>query len=435
MGLPTAGTVSHAFAAAGELFQVSGTTVTMSSAVVEPNGQRHIRIDLSASQAAPVAKGPWALRFTETAGHAATIDIWIGREDNDVYPQFVKDDAVRENTINTPGNSRSVITVGSYDPDRFLGLSFLNFHLDSSSGWGLPIEALPAGRRLKPDIAAPGEKIMAAASGESRKTPACSHCCNYLHVDMSGTSMATPHVTGVVALMFEKNRNLTFEQVRAHLQVAASRDSIPGDEVPPVLPLDHGGGGIGTPGQPGFLEIHQNHKWGSGRLDTKVAVETVQPPPGGGGGGGGGGNPAPIFIEAGEPARARSSPVRGFQGWPEEIIERPAFQLVAALVSTHVDEVRRLIDTNKRVAVVWRRGGGPTILRHLIERPREGLLLLPDEVDSFSLRKLLERLMKVFARFGGEALRGDVARWGDLVLAAPGSDIDTLDARLREIAP
>ena len=137
-----------------------------------------------------------------------------------------------------------------------------------------------------------------------------------------------------------------------------------------------------------------------------------------------------------EPAQRAPRRSERFPGWPDEIAERPAFQLVAALVSTHVDEVRRLIDTNKRVAVVWRRGGGPTILRHLIERPRDDAsAVCRSRSTSFSLRTLLERLMKVFARFGGEALRGDVARWGDLVLAAPGSDLDTLDARLREIAP
>ena len=426
-GPPTGGTDSHAFIAAGELFQVSGTNVTVSSAVVESNGQKHIRIDLSASQATPVTKGSWKLHFTESAGGAAIIDIWVGREDSDVYPRFIEADAVRENTINTPGNSRSVITVGSYDPDRFLGLGFLDFHLDGSSGWGLPIEALPAGRRLKPDIAAPGDQIMAAASGESRKTPACSHCCNYLHVDMSGTSMATPHVAGAVALLFEKDRNLTFEQVRAFLQVTASRDSLPGSEVPPVLPIANGGGGIGTPGQPGFLEIHQNHKWGSGRLDVKRAVEVLQALSGGGGGGGGG-------IDTAEPMRPQASASRGFPTWPQELIERPAFQLIAALISTHVDEVRRLIESNKRVAVVWRRGGGPALLRYLAERPREGRALLPAQVEDYPLQALIARLMKVFARFGGETLRADVARWGELLLTAPGSDIDALDRRLREIA-
>ena len=425
-GPPTGGTASQAIPAAGGAFTISGSNVTVSSTAVDANGQKHIRIDIAATAAAPAAPGRWALRFTETSGNAATIDIWVDRENTDVFPVFIKADAVRENTISTPGNAQNVITVGNYDPDRFLGLG--NFDLAASSSWGLPLADVPAGRRLRPDIAAPGETIMAANSGTARQPPPCCACCNYLHVDMSGTSMAAPHVTGVVALMFEKNKTLTFEQVRAHLQVAASGDGIAAEDLPTLLPDDHGGGGIGTHGDPSFMPILQNHKWGSGRLDALLAVNTIPPAPGGGGGGGGGGG----SIEGADTAFESVGRGGRIPSWPERFESRPAFQLFAALVSTHVDEVRRLIDTNKRVAVVWRRGGGPTILAHLLRRnPAAGLL--PHEIGEYSLRALLERLMKVLARFGSESLRSDVTRWGDLVLAAPGSDLDALDARLNEL--
>jgi hypothetical protein len=416
----------------GGALPVSGNTVIVSPATVMPNGQKFIALQIVATAANPVAKGPWSFSFQETAGQPATIDIWVEREDNDVFPMFTKTDAVRDYSITIPGTCLSVITVASYDPDRFLGLGDLD--LSDFSSWGLPIAAVPAGRRVKPDIAAPGQKIMAAASGTARHGPPCCACCNYLHVDMQGTSMASPHVAGAVALLFEKNPELTCEQARAFIQLGASRDSIPSGQMPVVLPLDHGGGAIGNPGQPGYKEIFWNNMWGSGRLDARASVDAVVIPPGGGGGGGGGGNPAPAFIER-EDAVARTVPEHRLLGLPAGLTEHPAFQLVAALVSTHVDEVRRLIDQNKRVAVVWRRGGGPTILRHLLERPRGAVPLLPAEVESFPLKDLLDRLMKVLSRFGSETLRLDVERWGELVLAAPGSDIDALDAHLREIAP
>jgi hypothetical protein len=56
-------------------------------------------------------------------------------------------------------------------------------------------------------------------------------------------------------------------------------------------------------------------------------------------------------------------------------------------------------------------------------------------VEEFPLAALLDRLMTVFARFGSEALKSDVARWRDLVLAVPGSDLDALDARLDRMRP
>ncbi len=422
------GTVSQLFPAAGGTFKISGNDVTTSSAAVMPNGQKMIHIRIAGSAETPVAKGLWTLRLTETADAAATVDVWVERDDRDVYPRFVDADNVRENTITLPGTCRSVITVGSYNPDRFLGIG--NFGLSSFSSWGLPMGSLPPGRRLKPDIAAPGEAIMAAASGKARRPPPCCACCNYLHVDMQGTSMAAPHVAGVAALIFERNPTLTCEQVRAHIQLGASRDSLPADEVPGVLPLDRGGGSIGTSGQPDFLEIHQNHIWGSGRLDAKAAIATVLAPPGGGGGGGGGGPMAPVFRLAQEAAPRSPMRAAGHAGWPAETTRRPSFQLFAALVSTHIDEVRRLIDGNRRIAVVWRRGGGPAILRHLLERPRNAGLLLPTEVDGFPVQSLLDRLMAVLARFGSEALRADVARWGGFVRAAPGADFDALDARI-----
>ena len=46
-----------------------------------------------------------------------------------------------------------------------------------------------------------------------------------MRTNMSGTSMSAPHVAGIVALMFEANRDLTASQVRKIL-VASSRPPI-----------------------------------------------------------------------------------------------------------------------------------------------------------------------------------------------------------------
>lgn len=419
-GPAVGGVVSQVIPAAGGTFPISGNNVTVSSAVVESNGQKHIRVNIAASAAAPVAMGSWAFRFQETSNNPATIDVWIDREDTDVHPVFSQTDAVRENTVTLPGTCQSVITVGSYDPDRFLGLG--DFDLSDFSSWGLQLGDLAPGQRMKPDIAAPGQKICAAASGVARKPPACCRCCNYLHTDMQGTSMAAPHVAGVVALMFQKHPQLTCEQARSFLQLGASLDSIPVAERPTLLPEAHGGGALGTPGQPDFKQIHQNSKWGSGRLDALAAVNLVVVVGGGGGGGG--------TIDSSDPAPESFAPRFDSIAWPQQFAGHPAFHLFAALVSTHVDEVRRLIDTNKRVAVVWRRGGGPAILRHLLDHYAQSTTPLPSVVGEYSASSLIDRLMTVFARFGSEALRSDVVRWRDFLLAVPGSDLQTLDARL-----
>jgi subtilisin family serine protease len=393
----------------GSQTTIGGSRVTVSSATIQLNGQNHFSIDIDSG---PMNLGEWKLHFTETAGAPATIEIWAARDNEDVYPRFVGADAVRENTISTPGNARNVIAVGNYNPDRDG-----DFQIADSSSWGAPIDWLPAGQRLKPDIAAPGEKIMAAKSGTARHAPPCCKCCeHYLHMDLDGTSMAAPHVTGAIALMLEKNPTLTFEQVRSILQLTADIADVPNSQMPPVLPPDRGGETRGA------LQIHQNHIWGAGRINVKRAVDLVAAPGGGGGGGG---------TITWEDAPARPALLRNWRTptFPEALGEHPALQLMAALVSTHVDEVLRLINANKRVATVWRRGGGPLLIRQILRRPdlSDGI---PKEVETYSIAGLLERLMQQLLRFGGDKLRGDVARWREFVLAAPGADLDALDARL-----
>jgi subtilisin family serine protease len=51
--------------------------------------------------------------------------------------------------------------------------------------------------RLKPDLVAPGEKIISCATGMLKEKGARGRECHY--VETSGTSMAAPHVSGVIA--------------------------------------------------------------------------------------------------------------------------------------------------------------------------------------------------------------------------------------------
>lgn len=64
--------------------------------------------------------------------------------------------------------------------------------------------------RINPFIVAPGTEIVSA-----------SHLDDTSYQALSGTSMAAPHVSGVVALLFSRNRNLTVFQIIAALQAGA----------------------------------------------------------------------------------------------------------------------------------------------------------------------------------------------------------------------
>jgi len=97
-------------------------------------------------------------------------------------------------TIGSPGCAREVITVGAVD------------HLDKIAVFSSRGPTLDG--RVKPDIVAPGVLITAAKSGGG-------------YTIMSGTSMSTPMVSGVVALILSKNPGLSPEQIKNVLKETA----------------------------------------------------------------------------------------------------------------------------------------------------------------------------------------------------------------------
>ncbi|MET9853190.1 S8 family serine peptidase [Streptomyces sp. NPDC006450] len=128
------------------------------------------------------------------------------------------------NTVSSPGCAPSVLTVGAVDRDDATA-SF------SSRG--------PAGlnHTLKPEIAAPGVGISAAAAGGRGV---------YAYQSMSGTSMATPHVAGAAAIVKQRHPDWTPQQIKAAL-VGSANTAVPGDV----------------------------RETGGGRLDVKAAVDTT----------------------------------------------------------------------------------------------------------------------------------------------------------------
>ncbi|PCG86298.1 peptidase [Streptomyces sp. WZ.A104] len=110
------------------------------------------------------------------------------------------------NTVSSPGCAAGVLTVGAVDRDD----STANF---SSRGPTI------GSHTLKPEIAAPGVAISAAAAG-GRGSQA--------YRSMSGTSMATPHVAGAAAVVKQRHPDWTAQQIKAAL-VSSAHSAVPGD--------------------------------------------------------------------------------------------------------------------------------------------------------------------------------------------------------------
>jgi bacillopeptidase F len=124
-----------------------------------------------------------------------------------IEPVFAAGNAgPRAGSVGTPGSNPEVISVAATDSNDKVA-SF-------SSRGPSPIKGAD-GSDHKPDIAAPGHQITSSVPGGGYKV-------------LSGTSMATPAVTGVIALLLSKYHDLTHEEVVKAITSSAKDIDAPG---------------------------------------------------------------------------------------------------------------------------------------------------------------------------------------------------------------
>jgi len=120
-------------------------------------------------------------------------------------------------TIGTPGAAANAITVGAAYDIGELGWAIAEF---SSRG-------PTADGRTKPDIVTPGRYITAAKANSTNQ-----------YITYSGTSMATPFMAGVIALMLDANNTLTDTGIKDILYNSANYE----DRGPAGKDVDYGYG-------------------------------------------------------------------------------------------------------------------------------------------------------------------------------------------------
>ena len=211
------GTIS-ARAAVGERAKIMSGSTELGNVYhrgQEPNTlDNHISIFLY--KEAPAGK--WTVTLVGSDVIDGRFHAWIEREVGcpACQSRFVEEDADPRSTTGTICNGRRTIAVGAYnnhDPEQKIG----------------PFSSVGPTRdgRLKPDLSAPGVSVLAARSAPRKGSDAAPPLTR-----MSGTSMAAPHVTGTIALMFEvAPRALRIEETHNLLLEHTRRVAIP-EEMP-----------------------------------------------------------------------------------------------------------------------------------------------------------------------------------------------------------
>ncbi|MFD0746180.1 S8 family peptidase [Phytohabitans flavus] len=226
---------------------IAGNDVTIDSVPDSAGtGDTSVTLIVTAGMAEEIETGTWQIRLGADQVCDGRYDAWIERAPEDdggrEHSRFADGSCDPSRTITIPGTARRVITVGSHVTRPRI--------LTDASGLGRLSPFSSSGpTRLgarKPDLSAPGEVIVSARCSNS----AMPFGPDPRHTALSGTSMAASHVAGAAALVLSVRPDLTGEQVKQLLQVAARR----------------GGAGPDAP----------DDDWGAGRLDLAAAIAAAR---------------------------------------------------------------------------------------------------------------------------------------------------------------
>lgn len=213
------------------------------------------------SVAGPIANGGYALDIIIRAtGGTCTGDIWL-YPDQTALMDFYKNidtitvggtggyklaDGDSNKIVTIPGTANNIITAASYmqPTTTWTGDDGGNYDQtanpltaggEPSGGTAGSVSLFSslgptADGRQKPDVAAPGEPIISTLASS------CKTGCNMTnavrigggtHLKLEGTSMSSPLVAGVIALMLEKNNCLTYTEAGNALRNTASQSGAP----------------------------------------------------------------------------------------------------------------------------------------------------------------------------------------------------------------
>jgi len=100
------------------------------------------------------------------------------------------------------------------------------------------------------------------------------------------------------------------------------------------------------------------------------------------------------------------------RGVQQDLLRTAGGKEYAELFRRHFEEVQTLINTNKRVAVVWQRNGGPLLAQVAFNAVQNPDIPIPADINGVQLEFCLNNILGSLQRYGSADLQTDIAQFG-----------------------
>jgi len=138
-----------------------------------------------------VVTNSWGNTNGASTAYQQAVNNWVNAG---IFPEFSNGNSGPScSTVGSPASYTNAVGTGATDSNDVIA----SFSSRGPSPFGV----------MKPDVSAPGVSIRSAAGSG-----------NAAYTTLSGTSMAGPHTSGLVALLLDANSNLTISQLTANLK-------------------------------------------------------------------------------------------------------------------------------------------------------------------------------------------------------------------------